>query len=156
MSITVSPLQRQGNPSQRRAFRQSRPSPSPVVRRFFPTLPPFQPCLSQICHKSRIQSRLLPQYQPAGKFVQFSLSRIYLESQTVPQKSHHSWDTHVLTMAQYQPSATTLLQAFLPAPSCCVAVLRLPGVACEPPEQSRSEMTKPYQAYIYTTRATTV
>jgi len=89
MSITVSPLQGQGNPSQRRAFRQSRPSPSPVVRCFFPTLPPFQPCLSQICHKSRIQSRLLPQYQPAGKFVQFSLSRIYLESQTVstvPQK----------------------------------------------------------------------
>ena len=61
------------------------------------------------------------------------------------------WPWHNINLRQphcYKP--------LLPAPSCCVAVLRLPGVACEPPEQSRSEMTKPYQAYIYTTRATTV
>lgn len=153
MSITVSPLQGQGNPSQRRAFRQSRPSPSPVVRRFFSIFPPFQPCLSQICHKSRIQSRLLPQYQPAGKFVQFSLSRIYLESQTVPQKSlmgHPCFDHGTIsTFGSHTATSPFSLHQVAALPSFGFQALPVSLL-------SRSEMTKPYQAYIYTTRATTV
>ena len=53
------------------------------------------------------------------------------------------WPWHNINLRQshcYKP--------FLPAPSCCVAVLRLPGVACEPPEQIWNDQAVP-SLYLY-------